>query len=256
MKFGKKKILILLSLFCVSIFFISIVSAKYMHQTENTGTITAKEFYFKSDILDGNTHTVTADTTGTASVKITLMNHEDELRYSETDISYEIKIKNDAGEDVTTKNSEGLTGTLEKGENHDAAITIQGLQAGRIYTITASTTGNSYSKTLTGTIVVNSPDKNIYASISDKGEYVEITVWTKEYTGEISLEYPAGLIPDNTDGLLLQARNASENSLATVTLNNWAANTSHVFRFFKSDITKNDYKVTTDTNAKKVTVSE
>lgn len=256
MKLRKKNIIILLGLICVSIFFISVVSAKYIHQTKNTGTITAKEFYFKSDILDGGIHTITAGTDGTASVNITLMNHEDDLRYSETDIDYEIKIKNDNGDDVTPTGSAGLTGTITKGKGNDSTVTIQGLQPGRTYTITAETTGNSYSKTLTGTVKVNPRDNNIYASISDKDEYVEVTIWTREYAGDIKLEYPAGLIPDNTDTLMTEAKNAAESSTLTITFTNWAANTSHVFRFFKGDTTGETYRVTVDTNTKKVTVSE
>lgn len=265
MKLRKKKIILLLSLFCISIFFISVVSAKYIHKTENTGTVTAKEFYFKSDILDGRTHTVTAGADGTASINITLMNHEDELRYSETDINYEIKIKNDENQDVTPDDSTGLTGTIPEGKNsasdktNDKTITIQGLAAGKTYTITAETTGNSYSKKLTGTVKVNPIDRDIHTAINDEGAYVEVTIWSGEYKGTVKLDYCQGLIPDNTDPLLENALNATDASTpAEVTLSAWKTDTSHVFRFFKNNENKN-YKVEitgTSENEKKVTVSE
>lgn len=257
MKLRKKKIILLLSLFCISIFFISIVSAKYIHKTENTGTITAKEFYFKSDLLDGGTHTVTA-VGDTASVTIRLMNHEDALRYSETDINYTISIKNSDGTEVTSEGSD-LTGTITGGACNDKDIAINGLQPGKTYTITASTE-NYYSKTLKGTIKVNSLDRDIHTAILDEGAYIEVTIWSREYTGIVKLDYCQGLIPDNTDSLLTKAQNATDdNTPAEVTLSDWKADTSHVFRFFKNDKNKN-YKVeiTADAgdNEKKVIVSE
>lgn len=256
MKLRKKKIILLLSLFCISIFFISIVSAKYIHKTENTGTITAKEFYFKSDLLDGGTHTVTASG-DTASVTVRLMNHEDALRCSETDISYTISIKNNDGTEVTAEGSD-LTGIIKGGVCNDKDVTINGLQPGKTYTITASTE-NYYSKTLTGTIKVNSTDRDIHTAISDKEAYIEVTVWSREYAGTVKLDYCQGLIPDNTDSLLKDAKNATASTPAEVTLADWKADTSHVFRFFKNDENKK-YKAETTADAsdneKKVTVSE
>lgn len=279
MKHSKKKILILLSLFCVSIFFISIVSAKYIHKTENTGTITAKEFYFKSDLLDGGRHTVTAfqanADTAAASVKLRLMNHEDELRYSETDIDYTISIKDSDGNEVTTSDpNSALTGTISGGACNNKDITINGLQPGKTYTITA-TTDNTYTKTLTGTITVSAADNSVYAAVRDKGEYMEVTVWTKEYAGNVTLNYCQGLIPDNTDTLMTDAKTAGVSQTTTdqditdaqetgtsgqagafskgITISDWQSNTSHVFRFFKSDTSKT-YQVSV--NDKEVTVSE
>ena len=64
-----------------------LVAAKYMQSTPKQDTVLAKEFYFTSDLLDGETHEITAldqgeDGNYTASVTFQLMNHEDELRYS------------------------------------------------------------------------------------------------------------------------------------------------------------------------------
>lgn len=229
------------------------VSAKYIRQTVTKNNFaTASEFYFESDLLDGAEHEVVpTDTQGTtASVTIRLKNHADDLRYSETAINYTVivaeKDTDSQAADVTVTPS---SGTLAAGKINNADVTISNLQAGKTYTITAST-DNVYQKTLTGTIKVLQPDTNVYASVSDKTQYIEVTVWTTDYTGEVKLSYgDIGLVPDNTDAKMSDAQSTG----STITVTDWEVNTSHVFRFFKSDIAKK-YKV--EVSGQEVTVGE
>ena len=251
------KTVTLLVLFCLCIGAISMVAAKYIKQnTTKNNSVAAKEFYFESDLLDGKTHVImpTADG-GTANVTIRLKNYIDDLRYSETEIDYTVKVTEENATDSATDVSiDQATGTIATRATNNNNVTISNLKAGKIYKITA-TTDNIYKKTLTGIIKVSEPDKKIYASIDDEKQYIEVTIWTKDYKGEVILNYnDADLIPDNTDTKMKDATTGPD----TITEAAWKANTSHVYRFFKNnennDNENKTYQATV--NGKEVTVSE
>ena len=228
------KTVALLVLFCLCIGGISLVSARYIKQREtNNNSAKADEFYFESDILDGQTHEIipTENNGTTASVKIRLMNYVDELRYSGTDIEYSVTVKEEGTDtQLADNNINNQTGTIATGEKHFADVTLSNLEAGKTYIVTA-TTSNIYKKTLTGTIQVKTPDRQVQAEISDKTQYIEVTVWTTDYTGSVKLTYgDIGLIPDNTDSMM----RGMQSTGGTITNDNWGTNTSHVFRFFKT----------------------
>lgn len=261
------KIVALLVLFCLCIGGISMVSAKYIKQNDTkNNSATAKEFYFESDLLDGKEHEVIAtkdaDGIATASVTIRLKNYADELRYSETEIQYEVSVtekKSDEGTDTdSNEQSEdsnivitGEKGTIAAEAKNHADVTLSNLEAGKTYVVTAAT-NNIYQKTLTGTIKVVAPDDTLYASVRDNTQYIEVTVWTTDYAGNVTLKYDNyTLLPDNTDTKMRDILTTND----TFYEGNWEANTSHVFRFFKTDETKK-YQVEIDDDNKEVTVSE
>lgn len=248
------KTVALLVLFCLCIGGISLVSARYIKQREtNNNSAKASEFYFKSDLLDGQTHEIVpTENNGTkASVTIRLMNYADELRYSGTNIEYSVTVKEEGTDtQLADNNINNQAGTIATGEKHFADVTLSNLEAGKTYIVTA-TTSNIYKKTLTGTIQVKTPDRQVQAEISDKTQYIEVTVWTTDYTGSVQLTYGnIGLIPDNTDSMM----SSMQSTGGTITNNNWGTNTSHVFRFFKTTESAK-YRVTVDNESKEVTVS-
>lgn len=233
------------------------VSAKYIKQKDlNNNSAKAQEFYFESDLLDGEEHeivaTKNADGSTTGSVTIRLKNYADELRYSETAIEYTVSVKEmDADTDKMLADSSitNKSGTIATEGRHAQDVTISGLEAGKTYTVTA-TTNNVYQKTLQGTIKVLAPDETVYTAVNDQTEYIEVTVWTTDYTGEVTLKYgDIGLIPDNTNEKMRDALSTG----GTISENNWEANTSYVFRFFKTD-TEKKYDVAV--SGTEVTVSE
>ena len=180
------------------------------------------------------------------------MNYADELRYSGTEIKYSVTVKEkDTDIQLADNNINNQTGTIATGEKHFADVTLSNLAAGKTYTVTA-TTSNIYKKTLTGTIKVNASDRQVYAKVSDNtNQYIEVTVWTTDYTGQVTLTYGnIGLIPDNTDDMMSDMQSTG----GTITNNNWGTNTSHVFRFFKTTESAK-YRVTVDNESKEVTVS-
>ena len=254
------KTVALLVLFCLCIGGVSLVSARYIKQTDTkNNSAAAKEFYFESDLLDGEEHEVVATGKGTASVTIRLKNYVDDLRYSETKIDYNVAVQEvkEDGTYVQLPNSKisNQTGTLATTGKQHADVTLSNLQAGETYMVTA-TTNNIYQKTLSGTIKVKAPDTNVYAEISSNtDQYIEVTVWTTDYAGEVTMKYDNGtLLPDNTDTLMRSVLSTSD----TFYSGTWKANTSHVFRFFKTtDAAGKTYQVIVkkDDSTKEVTVS-
>ena len=104
MRFSKRKLNSsrkpgLLSLFAVllSVGMLSggLVYAKYIRQSESTGTAVSREFYFSSDLLDedGETYTLAS---GTEQFTFYLCNHDDDLRSSKLYVYYTVTVNNGA----------------------------------------------------------------------------------------------------------------------------------------------------------------
>ena len=91
------------AVFCMIMISISSVSAKYIRQTELTGVVNARNFYFVSDLLDGGVHQVMVKEDTMASVTLTLMNYMDEERYSEVDIDYVVEAEDTDKDEKTEK---------------------------------------------------------------------------------------------------------------------------------------------------------
>lgn len=131
------KILIMAVVLLVCTLTISIVAAKYIAEKSSDGSVRANNFYFTSNLLDGKKHTLAP---GSTSITFTLGNHEDDLRYSEMDIKYEVTVNNGA----TVKAGTGM-GKLAKNDINDAKVTIQNLKPGT-YTVTAVGEGGGIQK--------------------------------------------------------------------------------------------------------------
>ena len=221
-----------LALLAVLVLAVAAVSAKYVQKTQSKNDALAKGFYFTSDLLDGKTHNVTAlGSDGTASVTITLQNHADELRYSETKIDYTVTVMGEGSPTIDKP-----TGTIAAGKGNDAKVTISGLKVGETYTVTAKTE-NTYQQEIQGKIIVNEPDLNVYSSVEGT-DPVEVTVWTVDYSGNVKMTYPSGWIPDNNNYMMGDWK--TNGGFQTFSMDK---NQSHVFRFFKGSNPGNDSEV-------------
>ncbi len=190
LKISRKKVIISTIAVVLSLCTLTVgtVVAKYLNERNSNGLVRANNFYFKSDFLDGKEHILAPDST---SITFTLGNHEDDLRYSEVDISYTVTIDN--GATVTS----GGSGTLAKGDINDADVTISNLNTGT-YHVKAVGKGG-YTKTLTATIVVPEKETKIYYHIDNSaGDYTLLTVWNEgDKEGNVTINYSG--IPDNTN---------------------------------------------------------
>lgn len=245
---------------CILVFGVSMAYAKYLQASRHNDAVTANEFYFSSDVLDGGVHEIPAlETDGTATLVFHLMNHEDQLRYADVAIKYEVTCQESSETSGNTERADEddsenamipantKNGEIAAGADQDKQITISELQPGKTYEVTANAV-SPYTKTLTGTIRVQELDSQIHASLDDKGNYIEVTVWAgDEAKNALTLECANSLIPDNTDTWM---REMSTGTTVSFSLD---PNASHVFRFFKSDAAKT-YQVSVA--GEKVTVSE
>lgn len=152
------------AVFCMIMISISSVSAKYIRQTELTGVVNARNFYFVSDLLDGGVHQVMVKEDTMASV--TLMNYINEERYSEVDIDYVVEVRDTDKDEKSSLTVSPAAGTITKGQRNAVEIVVSGLKAGHTYKITAST-DNTYVKTLTGVVKVNADDSPLCAPEAD-----------------------------------------------------------------------------------------
>lgn len=150
------------AVFCMIMISIPSVTAKYIRQTEVTGVVNARNFYFASDLLDDGMHQVTVKKDAMASVTLTLMNYMDEERYSEVDIEYVVEVRDTGEDEKSSLTVRPSAGTITKGQRNAVEIVVSGLKAGHIYKITAST-DNTYAKTLTGVVKVNADDSQLCA---------------------------------------------------------------------------------------------
>lgn len=225
-KTSRKKVIIstvavVLSLCALTV---GMLVAKYLNEKSSDGLVRAKNFYFTSNLLDGEEHTLAPDSTGSTSVTFTLGNHEDDLRFSEVDIEYTVTL--DDGSTV----KEIDKGTLPaNGAVNDVEVTVSGLQEGKTYTVTAVGKGG-YTKTLTATIVVPAKAAQLYYHIDNSaGEYTLLTVWNEgDKEGHVQIKY-AG-IPDNTNPDMAEWRTGDNNNHSVMI----KPHESKVFRFFNA----------------------
>ena len=236
-----RKHLVIPALFAVAVLIAALegVSAKYMKDIGNTSAVVqAKEFYFSSDLLavGGKTYPLNP---GTKSITIKLYNFDDELRYSETDISCTLAVTGGPDGNPATISSANVT--LTGGKKSESSIILSNLQDGGTYTITAIGTGG-YEKILSATFEINHQGKNAYKylEMDPSGAFVLLTVWTEDVSGDVSISIPAGFIPDTTDSTLAGMQNYRTDSGKYQPVNGYKAGalgvySSHTYRFFMEE---------------------
>ncbi len=214
------------------------VIGRYLHQLRSEGSIRAKEFYFTSDFLDGGIHTLAP---GSTEITFTLGNHADKLRFSEVDITYEVTVTpaDSASSPIVEYENGGKK--LTKDTEKDDKVTIKNLNSGT-YTVTATGAGG-YKKALTATIVVPARESAVYKYLdTTNSEYVLLTVWAQGYQGEVTIQPPEKLIPDNTDSVMESVTTGAEFTDRTSFNDNGYC--SHTYRFFGGGVTAENFTVT------------
>lgn len=224
-------ILIAVSLFAL----IGGIVAKYVTEKRGENLLSAKVFYFGSNLLKegGAEYTFGSDT---ESISFTLGNNADKLRFADDDVTYTVSVSHDAG--IAPSVSSG-SGTLAGGTLSTATVTLSGLEKGKSYTVTAVGTAG-YEKTISATFVISDDEQNLYKHLDASSDYfVVLTVWSKNVTGELSVSLPdacEGLIPDSTDPILSGIYNFDGSSYKAFSFNDnesFVENySSRTYRFF------------------------
>lgn len=212
------------------------VIGKYRQQFNSYGSVRALDFYFTSDFLDGETHTLAPEAT---ELTFTLGNHADDLRCSEMDITYEVTVEKEAGNDALVTYGDN-TQKLAVNMVEDDIVTINNLSPGT-YTITAVGTGKNtgssasgYVKTLTATITIPSKTAEVYYHKETTAEYILLTVWNEgDVDGNVTITYTG--IPDNTNPNMTNWKEGSNDTPASENIQ-IAPYESKVFRFFGGSV--------------------
>lgn len=197
-KLGKRIALLVLS---ASVLITSLVLvgiyAKYVYNRDTLSLVEADAFYFESDLLKqgGASYILNA---GTKEISFTVTNKADALRFSEMDISYTVSVVSGECSFSDVETVKEVSGTLAKGKDSTVTFRLYGLVDGGTYTVKAYGTGG-FEKELTATFTVTEDPQKIYmhTQIMDDTA-VLLTVWTKNLAGDVTIDVPEGLIPDNT----------------------------------------------------------
>ncbi|MBR5328930.1 MAG: hypothetical protein IKV45_01840 [Firmicutes bacterium] len=227
---------------------ISGVTAKYTQNTNGENVVVSKEFYFTGNLLSESGSSYMLNT-GSKSVTFTLGNNLDKLRFSEDDINYTVTVTCDG----TAKTVEN--GTLEGGKVSVDTITVDDLENGKTYIVTATGTAG-YEATLSASFTVADDGKKVYKHLDTTNPaFVLLTVWTENVKGNAVVKVTkAGLIPDNTDAVMASVKNYGTDGYGIFEFNDGAsfagnAYASRTYRFFVNDatgISVDDFDVTVD----------
>ncbi len=231
---GKNKFILIVA-FVVTILFIPPVLAKY-YQLVGTGVVyETEDFYFESDLLKSDTE-INSYTyqKGINSIKVTISNNIDSLRYTEIPIQYVVSIKSLSGEivkDTDGKVIDDVTGSFNGSGIDSRTVEFSKLSAGA-YKITATST-SPYQKILQAIFYLTDVEEDITYQLSDSASspILYLTVLTADYSGNIRITFPEQIIPDSTD---VHFQNVDINGTFNVVIP-FKANSEYTFPFFKKD---------------------
>lgn len=200
-------------------------AAKYTQSDSGQTMVEAPEFYFTSDLLSVEPQNYVLNS-GIQEVNFTLRNRADELRVSEVPIDYTVT--------ATSGTITPEQGNISAGVQPNVEVELSDMQPGVIYEVTA--TGNAgYSQTLKAVFTISDNEEDVYKNLemSSDDYYMLLTVWTHNVKGDLTIEFPENLIPDNTYEGMESVYNHSggENKF---TVDNFEKYSSQIFRFFHS----------------------
>lgn len=200
------------------------VVSKYVHANKEQAAVQAQEFYFESNQLsvDGVDYEISA---GTNSITFELKNYPDDLRVAQVDIDFSVEVEENENVVYTT------TGKLEGRKKSIQNVTFP-VEQGKTYVVTATGT-KGFKKDLTATFIVKESEVEAYTSAIVTKEYILLTVWTKNISGNVKVsEIPVDLIPDNTIDILKNVKQGD--SEFTDTVNFTKPYSSYSYRFFRT----------------------
>ncbi len=227
-RFGRLLGLILTIALVVSLVLLGASFAKYTTGFESDyQQADTSDFYFTSDLLsetEGNAYSQVCAGLQNAEISFTLYNYQDELNYTESDISYTVQYKlrtSDAYTDYTT-------GTIPSGEKKSAPVTvpISGLNpTGTVAIVDIQVVSTApYAKTLSASFTITERVATASMQVSDSAgsNAVTVTVTTGDTGGLLTITPPTGCIAEPASGLNNNAMQVK-------------ANASYTFVFLKTD---------------------
>ena len=241
----KIAVVLLVAAVIVAVGGVSSYMAKYVHQETDEQGATSEEFYFTSDLLTSDGKKTYELPVGTTSIMFELRNYADDLRSTtQSDIAYNCEVTKDDG--TSTGALTGGNGSIARGSRKSVTVTVNDLSAGT-YTVKAKSS-SPYAQTLSAKFTIASESADLDTKVEDSSgsAYVRLIVSTKEYEGNVTVSWPAGVIPDQTQDEFKDVSGSGGGGITKVV----GKYSSYAFRFFKTDASR-DY-----TNAGTITASK
>lgn len=169
-----------------------VTAARYVMQKRQSGIMTAKEFYFASDLLkEPQENAVYYIDPGARTFSVTLLNHADSQRMTPMNIVYNVSVANGTA-DV-------MAGTIVGNEQNEAVITLTPSTADNSADITVTAAATSpYEKTLQA--VFKRSLGNEYTVSDQPGNMAAVLTMTcADSDKDIKITLPDGLIADESD---------------------------------------------------------
>lgn len=217
--------------------------ARYAKESKKDFSYIAKEFYFESDMLVHEDEEIPIyklmDGSDTISFNIFAHPIHDTLNITETDINYDVIVKDKDGNIV----KELLDNELTIVDN-EALINIHSLDSG-IYEIEAKSI-YPYSKVLKGKFILTGVLDDIDWYVIDESESPLLTLYvsTQSYEGNVTISWLDGLIPNTSIEQMEDA--IRESKQHTIYLNSYS---EYKIEFFKEgSILDNNYTQKKDDN--------
>ncbi len=231
------KLLPLISLLIIFISLFSIVFAKYVAEKNKNLLYTAGSFYFTSDLLsDSSTIKTYEYQKGLDEISLYIRNNIDDLRYSEVDIYYNVKITNAEGNPVKDQNEriipEILNNKLLKNKIDENIIRFTNLKSGS-YIVTATST-NPYEKEIKANFIITNKNENIVFYVNDtiNSPTTQLTITTNDFSGITKITWPEGIAPDSTNPMFSDVNTGYNGGNKQITL---LANSEITIQFFKEN---------------------
>ncbi len=250
------------SIFLVALILVLVLAggtlAKYVFNGDGEVLIFANRFYFSSNLLTKDESSYTLNM-ATEEVSFTLRNYDDVLRPSEESFSYTISVKCEGEEGTGGAVLDTTSGEFAAGVVASKTIKLSGLTEGKTYVVTAvgdsaadtDSTLDGYRKTIEARFIISENNIEIYQEVDTSNDaYVLLNVWTENLAGDVTINYPTGLIPDNTDSVMEDATPNYNKSTGKYVSNSFVDSTnfkegysSYSYRFFIDEASA-EYKFT------------
>ncbi len=175
------------------------VLAKYRSEQVKQAEMIAADFHFSSNYLEESKPTYSVSDWNDG-LTIDLYNYEKEnpALVSALDVGYTVTVNSDQFEVIDNGN-----GTLTAGSSQTAAVTIRPVAGAAVtetkITVTVNTT--PYNEGLSATFELVGKQQPTW-DIQNNGTHYTVRVYSNHYSGNVTLKWTEGLIPDATNDIV------------------------------------------------------
>ncbi len=221
MKYKKLPLLVITSIFIITLSIVSVTLAKYVFNDQRNTVIVSDEFIFVSNYVDGNTYGIDRD-----NIDIIVSNNMLSL-VNEEDIKFNISIKNkETSVILNSYENQVLSGEAMS----SLSFNFNGLVVNNTYIVTISSV-SPVKKTITHEFnVIEDVYVDSFYTLIDMGAWIELDIYVGTNSIiNLNIIYSVALAADNTNEL---TNNWYETS---GTLINLKQNAHYHLIFFKND---------------------